>query len=41
MAITILNNLYPPLVRDSYAPAFIYNQSCKIYFELSKYNSLN
>lgn len=41
MAITILNNLYPPLVRDSYMPAFIYNQSCKIYFSLSEYNNIN
>lgn len=41
MAITILNNLYPPLVKDSYMPAFIYNQSCKIYFSISEYNSIN
>lgn len=41
MAITILNNLYPPLVRDSYMPAFIYDQSCKIYFSLSEYNNIN
>lgn len=36
---TILNNLYPPVVRDV-QPAFVRNSSkCRIYFSLSKYNS--
>ena len=39
MAITILNNLYPPLIASSYMPAFIYNQTCRIYFSLSQFNS--
>lgn len=39
MAITISNNLYPPIFVQSYAPAFIYNQTCKLYFSLSVYNT--
>ena len=39
MAITISNNLYPPIFTQSYAPAFIYNQTCKLYFSLSVYNT--
>ena len=35
---TLTNNLYPPIVYDT-MPAFIKNQSCNIYFSLSKYNS--
>lgn len=34
------NNLYPPIV-DSYAPAFIYTDACKIYFDISEYNELS
>ena len=41
MAITILNNLYPPLIENSYMPAFIYTGSCKIYFSLPQYNNRN
>lgn len=32
------NNLYPPIV-DTYMPAFIRTQACRIYFSLSIYNS--
>ena len=39
MATTISNNLYPPIFTQSYAPAFIYNQTCKLYFSLSVYNT--
>lgn len=35
-----LINLYPPIV-DTYMPAFLYTESCKIYFSLSPYNSFN
>ena len=35
-----LMNLYPPIV-DTYMPAFLYTESCKIYFSLSPYNSFN
>jgi len=34
----ISNNLYPPIV-DTYTPAFIYNETCKVYFDISSYNS--
>ena len=34
----ISNNLYPPIV-DTYTPAFIYNGTCKVYFDISSYNS--
>ena len=37
MAIT--SNLYPPIVQDT-LPAFIRTKSCRIYFSLSTYNSL-
>ena len=33
-----LMNLYPPII-DTYMPAFLYNESCKIYFSLSPYNN--
>lgn len=39
MAITIENNLYPPIFESSYAPAFLYIESCKIYFSISDFNS--
>ena len=37
----IATNLYPPVV-DTYMPAFIADSpgECRIYFSLSKYNSL-
>jgi hypothetical protein len=34
------NNLYPPIV-DTFMPAFVRTQPCKIYFSLSAYNSLD
>lgn len=34
------SNLYPPIFEQSYMPAFVYNEVCKIYFSLSEYNSL-
>lgn len=36
----INNNLYPPLV-DTYMPAFIYTDGCRVYFSISRYNSLS
>ena len=35
----ISNNLYPPIFKKSYVPAFV--DSCKIYFSISPYNSLS
>lgn len=40
------NNLYPPIFKKAYMPAFIRNNNleekcCKIYFSISVYNSLN
>jgi len=35
----INNNLYPPIFKKSYIPAFV--GSCKIYFSISSYNSLS
>ncbi len=40
------NNLYPPIFKKAYVPAFIRNnatdkEQCKIYFSLSVYNSLS
>ena len=32
-------NLYPPII-DTYMPAFIRSQNCKVYFSLSSYNNL-
>lgn len=34
------NNLYPPIFKKSYMPAFSKRQGCRIYFSLSAYNSL-
>lgn len=34
---SISNNLYPPIV-NTYMPAFIQNQSCRVYFSLSDFN---
>lgn len=38
MAISLLNNLYPPII-STYMPAFIRTNSCRVYFSLSDYNS--
>lgn len=38
---TITNNLYPPIFNQSYMPAFIYTESCRIYFSISSFNSLS
>ena len=35
----INNNLYPPIFKKSYVPAFV--GTCKVYFSISIYNSLN
>lgn len=40
------NNLYPPIFKKAYAPAFVLgnsseNSECRIYFSLSVYNSLS
>jgi hypothetical protein len=35
------SNIFPPIFNQTYIPAFLYNQSCRIYFSLSKYNSIN
>ena len=35
------NNLYPPIFKKAYMPAFNINEGCRIYFSLSVYNSLN
>lgn len=35
----ITNNLFPPLV-ETYMPAFIRTQECRVYFSLSSYNGL-
>jgi len=37
----INNNLYPPIFKKSYVPAFIKNNGCNIYFSISKFNSLS
>lgn len=41
MAATIQNNLYPPIIRSSYMPAFLYTDYCQIYFKLSDFNSVD
>lgn len=38
MAVSLVNNLYPPII-DTYMPAFIRDKGCRIYFALSQYNS--
>ena len=35
------NNLYPPIFKKAYLPAFVGNSDYRIYFSLSIYNSLN
>ena len=34
-------NLYPPIFKQSYMPAFIYTNKCRIYFSLSPYNNIS
>lgn len=34
-------SIYPPIFTQNYAPAFIYTGVCRIYFELSEFNSLD
>ena len=41
MAATIQNNLYPPIIRSSYMPAFLYTDYCQIYFKLSDFNNVD
>lgn len=41
MAGSIQNNLYPPIFKQSYMPAFIYTEGCRIYFSISQYNNLS
>ena len=35
------NNLYPPIFKKAYIPAFDKNGECQVYFSLSVYNSLS
>ena len=35
------NNLYPPIFKKAYIPAFDKNGECQVYFSLSVYNSLD
>lgn len=35
------NNLYPPIFKKAYMPAFSKSNGCRIYFSLSAYNSLD
>jgi hypothetical protein len=37
---TVLSTLYPPLI-DTFMPAFPYNESAKVEFSISPYNSIN
>lgn len=36
---SILSNLYPPII-DTFMPAFIADDGCKIYFSISNYNNI-
>lgn len=40
MATSIENSLFPPIFKQSYVPAFIYTDKCRIYFSLSVYNTV-
>ena len=40
MSITLENNLYPPIFESSYVPAFLFNSSCRIYFSISQFNTI-
>lgn len=31
--------IFPPLIRETFAPAFIYNGTCKVYFSFSSFNT--
>lgn len=35
------SNIFPPIFNQAYMPAFLYTGSCRIYFALSDYNSIN
>lgn len=35
----VLNNLYPPVI-DTYMPAFLVSEECRIYFSISQYNNI-
>ena len=37
---SVVSNLFPPIM-NTYMPAFIYNQSCRVYFSISQYNTLS
>ena len=34
---SIGNNIYPPII-DTFMPAFVRTQTCRVYFSLSRYN---
>lgn len=36
---SIGNNLYPPII-DTFMPAFVRTQTCRVYFSLSRYNDI-
>jgi len=38
---SIVTNLYPPVIYNSYMPAFVYNTTARVYFSLSEFNSLS
>ena len=38
MPSNVNNNLYPPILNNTFNPAFIYNGNCKIYYKISQYN---
>lgn len=39
MAVVLENNLYPPILNNTFNPAFLYDESCRVYFALSEYNN--
>lgn len=41
MADSVINNLYPPVFVQSFMPAFIYTEPCRVYFSISDYNSIS
>ena len=38
MASSLVNDLFPPII-DTYMPAFVKDQDCRVYFSLSSFNS--
>ena len=38
---SVVSNLFPPIMAADAAPAFVRTDSCRIYFSLSSYNSLS